>query len=42
MKCQICNKEIKVSEMVHEIPNQNNEMILMCDHCYIHEPSYIK
>lgn len=34
MKCTICEEEIKVGEVIHEVPNRYNDMIYMCSDCY--------
>jgi len=31
--CTICEEEIRTGEIVHEVPS-DNEMIIVCDHCY--------
>ena len=34
MKCKICEKKIKVGELVHEVPNKDGELNQLCGHCY--------
>lgn len=34
MQCEICKEEIRIGEVVHEVPNYYCEMIIMCHRCY--------
>ena len=41
MKCEICEEEISIGLLIHEIPTQNNDekgnniSATLCDDCYI-------
>ena len=32
--CKICNRNIEIGDLVHEVPNQHGKQIIMCDACY--------
>lgn len=34
IRCELCESLFWVGDFVHEIPNQYNEQIIICDKCY--------